>query len=130
MKRRSWAAKPERNAEILKRYQAGQSAPSLAKAFGVTNARIYQIVERFMKVELLYLDFSPDMAQLSTRARNVLLSMGVHAYARKDEAAELLSSLAGKHSRGLMAYKNMGRHTLAEITSWLDGGCKDDRTGV
>ena len=37
--------KPKRNAEIRQRYEEGESVPDLAKAFGISKPRIYQILK-------------------------------------------------------------------------------------
>jgi len=37
----------ERNAEIIRRYQAGESSAGLAREFGVSDRRIRRIVQRY-----------------------------------------------------------------------------------
>jgi hypothetical protein len=43
------AEKTARNDEIRRRYQEGESIPELAKAYGLSNARIHQILHRRRK---------------------------------------------------------------------------------
>ncbi|MCC7205993.1 MAG: helix-turn-helix domain-containing protein [Anaerolineae bacterium] len=39
-------AKPERNAEIVRRYGAGETLSALAKHFGVSEQRVWRIIRR------------------------------------------------------------------------------------
>jgi len=38
--------KSSRNAEVVSRYEAGETGTKLARRFGITHARVYQILNR------------------------------------------------------------------------------------
>lgn len=100
----------ERNAWLLERFRAGAKKVEIARAVGLTSARISEIIAREENKERRKLSCNP-LDMLSVRARNCLLCWNIQTV---EEA------MAAFESGELRKVPNLGAVTLREVGTLLE----------